>query len=334
VVVSIVSYRTAKLVARCLASLREERVRANNLGIDVTVVVVDNASGDADELEQVIVDLGIATWTSIVRSEENGGFAYGNNLVMRRAYESGQVPDYFWWLNPDTEVRANSIAELVKFLVANPTAGIAGSSLESESGERWPYAFRFPTLLSEFESGLQIGLVTRLLDEHRVLRTMGDSPECVDWMPGASMMVRRELVEAIGGMDSSYFLYYEETDYCRRVREAGWTIWYVPASRVMHSAGGSTGVTTKRDRPRRLPSYWYESRRRYFQKNFGLTYAVAVDATCVAAMVVGNIKSIALGRQAQIVPHQVRDTLSHSVMFPKNRQLAPTQSFTPARRPA
>lgn len=330
VLVSIISYRTARRVGRCLASMVEEHKRAMDAGIDVKVVVVDNASGDTPELERTVKELGIESWVSVVTAQRNGGFAYGNNLVLRHGYESDSVPDYFWLLNPDTEVRPHAIAELVGFLRNHPRVGIAGSSLEAASGESWPYAFRFPTLLSELDSALRLGPVTRLLENHAVLREMTNVPEQVDWMPGASMMLRRELVDAIGGLDESYFLYYEETDYCRRVVEAGWSSWYVPSSRVMHDAGGSTGVTTRRERAQRFPAYWYESRRRYFQKNFGLRYAAVTDAICASALLLGNLKQIALGRARTNVPHRIRDILRHSVLLPKNRRLDPTVKFEPS----
>jgi hypothetical protein len=138
-----------------------------------------------------------------------------------------------------------------------------------------------------------------------------------------------ELVEAIGGMDEEYFLYYEETDYCRRIKEAGYTVNYVPASRVMHIAGGSTGVTTRRPTAQRLPSYWFASRSRYFQKNFGLPSAIAADAVFVGAACLGNLKLALKGQADQIVPHQIRDVLAHSPILPRNRALSPARNYRP-----
>jgi N-acetylglucosaminyl-diphospho-decaprenol L-rhamnosyltransferase len=327
--VCIVTYRTAELVIRCLRSLLREREVAQAAGIQLRLVVVDNASGDAPALERFVAEAAAGDFTHVLRAERNGGFAYGNNVAFKFAYDSGKIPDYFWLLNPDTEALPRSSVELVAFMKTRPRVGVAGSRLQYENGVPWPYAFRFPTPLSEIDSGLKLGLLAKYLEKAVVLRKMGERVEEVDWLPGASMLVRRELIEAIGGMDERYFLYYEETDYCRRIREAGYTIVYVPASRVMHIAGGSTGVTAKVDRPKRLPGYWFESRRRYFQKNFGLPYAIAADALFVGATCLGNLKHVLKGERDQIVPHQVRDVLSHSPLLPKNRELPPAQAFHP-----
>jgi GT2 family glycosyltransferase len=99
----------------------------------------------------------------------------------------------------------------------------------------------------------------------------------MDWLPGASLLIRREVFETIELMDEGYFLYYEETDFCLQAARYGWECWYVPSSHVMHLAGQSTGVTTPTDQPKRLPQYWFNSRRRYFVKNHGRLYAAIAD---------------------------------------------------------
>src|SRR5262249_20160029 len=83
--------------------------------------------------------------------------------------------------------------------------------------------------------------------------------------------------DAIGLMDDAYFLYFEEVDFCLRARRAGWPCWYVPTSRVVHLVGQSSGVTDTKRPARRVPRYWVESRRRYFQKNHGRVYALFAD---------------------------------------------------------
>src|SRR5277367_5597369 len=88
-----------------------------------------------------------------------------------------------------------------------------------------------------------------------------------DWVNGASMMVRREVFDSIGLMDEKFFLYYEETDFCLRALEAGWPTWTVPSSRVVHLEGQSTGATGAIAKRKRVPKYWFDSRRRYFRKH-------------------------------------------------------------------
>jgi N-acetylglucosaminyl-diphospho-decaprenol L-rhamnosyltransferase len=150
-----------------------------------------------------------------VKAPKNGGFAYGNNLAIQRAYEVGP-PDYVYLLNPDTVLRKGAIGVLAHFLEAHPDVGIAGSSFENLDGTDWPIAFRFPSMLSEFEGGLQFGLATWVLRRWVIAVQMSKVAQPIDWVPGASMMIRRAVIEAIGGLDENYFLYFEETDFCLR----------------------------------------------------------------------------------------------------------------------
>jgi GT2 family glycosyltransferase len=325
----IVTYKTSGLVKNLLASLAGERATEAARNIVLRVVVIDNASGDAEPIKRVVTDAGDQDWIEVVSAPRNGGFAYGNNLGLRHGFESATVPDFFLMLNPDTEVRSGAISALVDFLDRHDDAGIVGSSFELQDGRPWPYAFRYPSLLSELDHGLRLGLMSKLLREHIVSRRMGNVPEQVDWFPGASMMLRRQVIEDVGGMDENYFLYYEETDFCRKIKAAGWTIWYVPESRVMHIAGQSTGVTGDQEGTKRLPGYWFESRRRYFTKNHGVPYAMATDAVLVLAYAVGQAKEMLKGHGRAGVPHFARDIIRHSVFRKSNRTIAPAQEWKP-----
>lgn len=324
VVVAIVNYRSAELTLRALASLRSELAHPN---LSVRAVVVENASGDEDFLTREVAPR-FGDFAELVVSKVNGGFGAGNNLAMRWAFERGLAPDYVLCLNPDTEVRPFGVLELVRFMEAHPKAGIAGSRFEHADGSEWPIAFRFPTVLSEVEGGCVLGVVSRLLADHSVAREMGAAPERVDWLPGASMMLRRQMLEDVGGFDESFFLYYEETDLCLRAQARGYETWHVPQSRVMHIRGQSTGVTVLDELPKRLPAYWFESRRRYYLKNHGLRYAALADAAALGAGCVGHLKRI-LKREPH-TPHLLRDLVKQSVVWPKNRQkLAPERCYTP-----
>ena len=327
----IVSYKTAELVKNLIASLARERAAEATRGLELRAVVVDNASGDAEAVEQAVVSGGHDGWVKVLRAPENGGFSYGNNLGFRHGFELPEVPEFFFMLNPDTEVRPGAVGALVEFFDQHPDAGIAGSSLEDEDGSPWPYAFRYPSLLSELDYGLRLGFVSKLLRKHVVARLMGSTAEQVDWLPGAAMMVRRQVIERLGGLDQTYFLYYEETDFCLKVKNAGYTVWYAPESRVMHIAGQSTGVTGFQRVAKPLPAYWFESRRRYFAKNHGLAYAVATDAVLLASHALGQAKERFLkGSKTPGVPHFAQDVLRHSVLHKANRSVDPPVEWRPA----
>ena len=292
----------------------------------IRVVVVDNASGDAPAIAEAIEKNSWSSWVTLVRAPRNGGFAYGNNLAFRVAQEDG-TPDYFHLLNPDTLVREGAIGALVRFLETHPEVGIVGSSFENLDGSDWPIAFRFPSILSEIESGLQLGLASRILQRWAVAVQMSLVPQPVDWVPGASMMIRPSVFDAIGGFDEDYFLYFEETDFCFRAKKAGYSTWYVPESRIMHIAGESTKVTGAHAASKRLPSYWFESRRRYFMASNGTAHAIAVDIVAVLANMFGNLKRIAQRRTDRGVPHFLRDLAYHSVLWPRNRKSGATKRY-------
>jgi N-acetylglucosaminyl-diphospho-decaprenol L-rhamnosyltransferase len=138
------------------------------------------------------------------------------------------------------------------------------------------------------------------------------------------MMIRPEVFKAVGGMDENYFLFFEETDFCRRARLAGFTTWYVPGSRVMHIGGQSTAVLQNDNK--RLPAYWFESRRRYFAVSFGIPRAIAIDLVALLAGSLGSVKLFIQRRQHTAIPFYMRDLLRHSVIWKRNRNIPPTRS--------
>jgi N-acetylglucosaminyl-diphospho-decaprenol L-rhamnosyltransferase len=320
VAVIIVNYRSADLTLRALEALEVE-ARAPELKL--TAVVVENASGDEAKLREGIPRF--EHFARLVVSPVNGGFGAGNNLGLRTLLASGAQPRYVHFLNPDTVAREGAVLALVQFLEAHPQAGAAGSQFEEADGTPWRVAFRFPTPLGELEGGACIGPLSRLLKQHKVALDVGEEPQEVDWLSGASMMFRRAVLDQIGGFDEAYFLYFEETDLCLRAKEAGFQIWYVPASRVMHVRGQSTGVTARTDKPKPLPRYWYESRRRYFAKNHGFAYAAAADVAYLAGNAIGSVRHAIEGLPRP--PRMLRDFVRESVLLRRNRRaIAPEQS--------
>lgn len=268
----IVNYRTAELVVDCLRSLSSQ-VDALDGG---QVVVVDNASGDGSvtRINSAIQQEGWCGWVTVMPGERNGGFAFGNNIGIHVVLNTALSSQYVMLLNPDTIARPGSIKGLVDFMDAHPDAGIAGSLIENRDGVAEGSAHNFPSLISEFDIGLRFAPITRMLSRFNVSPPrLNRAHEC-DWVSGASMIIRRELFESIGVMDEGYFLYYEEVDYCRRAKLAGWSVWYVPESRVQHIEGAATGIRSAR----RRPAYWYASRRRFFVKHHGLSVLLLSDA--------------------------------------------------------
>jgi GT2 family glycosyltransferase len=159
-------------------------------------------------------------------------------------------------------------------LTSQPRAGIAGAAIEGPGGELVVSAHVMPSPLGELEASAEFAFLTRLLSRHVVSPPpSGVSREC-DWVSGACMAIRREVLDAIGPFDEGFFLYYEEVDFCRRARRAGWSCWLAADARVMHLEGAATGIKAARQR---LPAYWFASRRRFFVKAYGIGGLVLAD---------------------------------------------------------
>jgi N-acetylglucosaminyl-diphospho-decaprenol L-rhamnosyltransferase len=315
IAVVIVSYKCAALTIESLRSVAVERSAAR---FQIRAVVVDNASGDAQAIAEAIELNGWGIWATLVVATKNGGFAYGNNIGLARAYETA-VPSYVYLLNPDAQVRVGAIGSLARFLELHGEVGIAGSSFENLDGSDWPIAFRFPSMMSELLHGMELGPLMRLLKRWTVAQFMGTTPQPIDWICGASMLIRPAVLESIGGMDENYFLYFEETDFCYRAKKAGFATWYVPESRVMHIRGQSTTVTDLSSGPKRLPRYWFESRRRYFAMTYGIGHAIKIDIVSFFACLIGALKRAVLRRTHTATPHFIRDLVCYSVIWPRNR---------------
>ena len=309
--VVVVNYKTASLVLDCITSLIAEHQH----GIQMSVVIVDNASGDGslEILRQGLIERQNPSWIRVVPLPYNGGFACGNNFVLLDALEAKHPPDYILLLNPDTAVREGAIAPLVQFLDANPKVGLVGSRLEDPDGTPQTSAFRFPSIWSELDHGLRLGAVSRLLANRKLAMPTTSEPYPCGWLAGASLMIRREVLRTAGLFDEDYFLYFEEVDFCHRAQQKGWGCWYVPESRVVHLVGQSTGVTDTRRSPQRMPQYWFESRRRYFLKFHGAIYAALADLIWMVGFSLWRIRRWLLRKPDTDPPHFLWDFFCNSI---------------------
>lgn len=306
--ISIVNFRVPELTIACLHSLETELSGFS----DAKVVVVDNDSGDdsVSVVQRAIDDNNWSHWVSVLTSEKNGGYAFGNNLAIRPTLQNVNPPDFYFILNPDTEVRPGCITALIRFMVKNPTIGITGPSLEDNSGKELNIAFRFPSALGEIESTARLGLLSTLLRPWAVARNMGINPEKVDWIPGGAMMIRREAFLSAGLMDENFFLFYEETDFCLQAKRHGWECWYNPQARVMDICGKSR---EKLDgiQPSRKPSYWFASRRYYFQKNHRRQGAYLADAAWILGTLLHRVKCFITLKPSDEPKNVLRDFFSY-----------------------
>jgi GT2 family glycosyltransferase len=218
-------------------------------------------------------------------------------------------PRYLYIINSDASPLPGSLERLVQFLDDNPSVGLAGSTVHNDDGS-FVSAFRFPSLFSEFESNANLGVVSRLLDRHRVPLGPPGRTTPVDWVPGTSMMIRATAFARVGRFDEEFFLYFDEIDLCRRIRQAGYEVSFVEGAGVKHIGSLATGMG---DETKRMPGYWFAARRRYFVKHHGRLYAAACDAAFLGGHVLRKAADRVLFRESGARPHLGMDLLRYAL---------------------
>jgi GT2 family glycosyltransferase/serine acetyltransferase len=288
-------------------------------------VVVDNASpdGSADRIESHIARLAWGDWARVLRSPVNGGFAAGNNLGIRAV-----TADAYVLLNSDTLVRPGAIAGLRQALAEHPEAGMIGPSFEGTAGAPEQSCFRFPRPLGEFVRAANSGPITKLLRRYEVPLPFSESPMEPDWIGFACVVIRRAVIDQVGLLDDGYFMYFEDIDYCRRVRAAGWSILYWPKPRIVHFMGRSSNISSEDTSRRRPARYFYESRARYLAKHFGISGLLAANVFWMAGRAVSYSREVLEGKQRKVRDREGSDIWTN-VLQPFRRSTAAPAEGTP-----
>ena len=219
----IVNWNTRALLTNCL-----ESVFADPDSSEWEVVVVDNASedGSAKMLRTRFPQ------AKLIANATNQGYVTGNNLGLEAA--TGQQ---LLLLNSDTVVEPGALSGLTRFLAGEPEAGVAGPKLLNRDGTLQLSCGIPPTFWSECANKI---LLHKLLPFFNLGRWKHDEIREVGWVTGACLLVRREVLDRVGALDENIFMFYEDLDWCMRIRTAGWKIFYVPESRICHLGGQST----------------------------------------------------------------------------------------------
>lgn len=300
----VLNYRTPEMTLQSI----EAALRGMD-GIEGEVLVVDNDSGDGS-FEALQAGVAAKGWpVRVLQSGRNGGFGAGNNFGMRAGLSDGSAPDYFYILNSDAFVDAGAIRALVRHLETTPKAGFAGSFIHGPDQQPHVTAFRFPGIASELEGSARFGPITRMLSKAVVHLPVPDATRRVDWLAGASLMMRREVLEEIGLFDEAFFLYYEETDLCRRAKLAGWETHYVRDSHVTHIGSVSTGMKHWA----RVPDYWFASRWHYFTKTHGRAYAIGATLAHLVGGVIHRLRVLVQRKERGDPPGFLRQLLTHDL---------------------
>ena len=257
--VIIVNYNAGRLIPKCIDSCWKNAPADG----EMEVLVVDNASTDGSAEALAVRDDII-----FIRNRQNFGYAAANNQGIARA-----GGDYLLLLNPDVEVGPGVFDELMAFLDENPDAGIAGPALVNPSGRLQESYRRFPNLLHLL--GNRRSIIYRLWPRNPFSRQgfyldleLGGAVK-VDFLAGAAMMFKRELVDLIGPLDPKYFMYVEDADFSRRARDAGSYTYLLPQLTVLHHWGESAAR-----HPYRIVLIHHISMMRYFRMHQPLQFAV------------------------------------------------------------
>jgi GT2 family glycosyltransferase len=268
----IVSWNVRDLLQRCLRSTFDvQRSTEANAVLSassvprIEVIVVDNASTDGSA-EMVRAEFPTVR---LVANDENRGFTAASNQGL--AISRGRC---LVLLNPDTEVVGDALATMLHHLDSNPEIGALGPQLRYPDGSRQSSRRRFPTFATAL---VESTVVQEWWSDHGVLRRyyMADTPDDaiqpVDWVVGACLLVRRQVYEQVGELDEGFFMYSEEMDWCKRIKDAGWEVVYLPTATVIHHEGKSSEQV--------VPSrhiHFQSSKVRYFRKHHGSFQAEAL----------------------------------------------------------
>jgi GT2 family glycosyltransferase len=237
-------------------------VVAGEGGLSTEVFVVDNNSSDGsaemvkNEFPQI----------NLIANQENLGFAKANNQAIKKSLQlnSGQAQgDFILLLNPDMKVFPDTLANMVKWMRENKQASVAGCHLVDEAGNTIKHVRRFPRFSDQLAIALKIPhLFSAILNNY--LRVDFDYKKSakVDSVRGGFFMIRKEVLEKIGLLDERFFLWFEEVDYCLRVKKSGGEVWFTPDAKCVDYVGQSflqvkRGVTQK---------YFRDSMLKYFKK--------------------------------------------------------------------
>lgn len=247
--VIIVSYKVKDLLRKNLEYLFQ-----TTSNMDFEVFVVDNNSGDGS-VEMVRQDF---PQVNVIANNDNLGFAAANNQAIQQA--RGR---YVLLLNPDMQVFENTLGKMVKWMDDHPQAGVAGCKLVDDRGNIIPHIRRFPGFGDQLAVVLKLPhLFPSVLNGYIPKDIDYNKEQEVDSIRGSFFMIRGEVLEELGGLDERYFIWFEEVDFCRQVKQKGWKTMYTPYVQCRDYVGKSFAQVPKG----RTQKYFRDSMLKYFRK--------------------------------------------------------------------
>ncbi len=247
--VIIVSWNTKKLLKKNLNVLFQ-----STPGFDFEVFVVDNDSCDGS-VEMVKNEFPQA---KLIANNKNVGFAAANNMAIKQA-----KGEYILLLNPDMRIFPDTLNKMLSWMEEHPQAGIASCKLVDGNEEIIPHVRRFPRFWEQSAIALKLPhIFPGILNKYILKNFDYDNEAEVDSVRGSFFMIRKEVIEELGGLDERYFIWFEEVDYCKQAKKAGWKVMYTPVPRCLDYVGKSFVQVPKG----KTQKYFQDSMLKYFRK--------------------------------------------------------------------
>lgn len=292
----IVSWNVAKDLSRCLESIGE-----NPPSCEFEIIVVDNAS--TDDTVEVIENKFPAI--KIIANNENLGFAAGNNRGIAEAQG-----EYVLLLNPDTIIHSRSLDTLLDFMYDNTDVGVCGPELLNDDGSIQRSARRYPTFRGALHRHTAFKSLGVFKGEYEkwLMKDFGqDEQKDVDQLMGAALMIRKSVLDEIGGMDERFFMYYEEVDLCYRVKQTGRRVVFLPQATITHLGGRSAEQVPVEKQLMAMTSLL-----RFFRKHYGRVVTGLFNILFKPTVILKDISNIVIGSLMYVVS---------MLLFNRKRQL-------------
>lgn len=303
--VLIVCFRAADLVIDCLKTAVPQ-VRAMDR---VRVAVCENGTGP-ESVEKIRAAIEANGWDDVVGMKviaPNRGFAGGNNAVLREVMAWEKPPRYVLLLNSDTLLHEGALPGMFRAIEERPDVGVLGPRIEWLSGEVQNTTYRYRTPLTEMLMAARTAPLTKLFPRHQSVFEIPDREMDPDWLTFACAIIRREVLQKVGILDENFYLYYDDLDYCRRAKRAGWRVCYWPGVRVVHLRGQSNPLKTLAAERKPRPRYFYASRSRYFAKFYGAAGLWATNLLWYVGRSISLVREIFGGKEPHVCQREWRD---------------------------
>ncbi len=270
----IVNWNTRELLKKCLTSIYQ-----NTANLELEVIVIDNNSvdGSREMIEKEFPQV------KLIVNKKNKGYVFANNQGMGRA-----EGDFILLLNSDTEVLPGSLEKMVRFMRENSKVGIGGCQLLNSDQSLQLSVRCFPTLRDQIIVLTKLhNFWPQLIKKYLCLDFDYTQQQPVDQLQGAFMMTRREVVAKIGALDENIWAWFEDVDYCQRVKQAGWQVVYTPVAQIIHHKGRSFNQQLAFKKQKIL----VKSLLYYFKKHHGLlSYLILLPFAVWSLILAGGVQ--------------------------------------------